>query len=194
MSNLLSSKGYVNASAPFSLTEYPAMYKNPNYLPWGFKQYVDFSVINECNTSCQLPIFWQDDGTIQPIMGHDSCYKSNFDQYGDMDAFGLHPAWQHQLSKFASVQDCLHEWKPSVMDKLTTFSCMTITALDIDAIRVDKSTQLTINGLTAWASATHACTTNLGKKNFYITGEVTGSDTFGSLYLSVTISLTIDTN
>ncbi|KAG1786537.1 glycoside hydrolase [Suillus plorans] len=119
-----------------------------------------------------------------PVMGHDGCYKSDFDQYGDMDAFGLH----------LPGSDRLHEWKPSVMDKLTTFSCMTTPALDIDAICVDKSTQLTVDGLTAWASATRACATNLGKKNFYITSEVTGSDTFGSLYLSVTISLTTDTN
>jgi alpha-1,3-glucan synthase len=102
-----------------------------------------------------------------------------------MEAFGVHPDWQRELSKFASVQDRLREWKPTVMDKLTTFSCMTITALDIDAIRVDKSTQLTVGGMTDWATATRACATNLGKKNFYITGEVTGGDTFGSLYMSV---------
>ncbi|KAG1859045.1 glycoside hydrolase family 13/glycosyltransferase family 5 protein [Suillus tomentosus] len=183
MSDLLGFEGYINASAPFSLTEYPAIYKHPNYLPWGFEQYADFSIINERNTSCQLPVFWQDDGTIQLVTGHDGCYESDLDQYGDMDAFGIHPTWQRQLSKFASVQDRLREWKPSVMNKLTTFSCMAITALDIDAIRVDKSTQLTVDGLTAWASATRACATNLGKKNFYITGEVTGGDTFGSLYL-----------
>jgi hypothetical protein len=111
-----------------------------------------------------------------------------------MEAFGVHPDWQRQLSKFASVQDRLREWKPSVMQKLTTFSCMTITALDIDAIRVDKSTQVTVDGMTAWATATRACATNLGKKNFYITGEVTGGDTFGSLYMSVAILLYTDLN
>ncbi|KAG2151025.1 glycoside hydrolase family 13/glycosyltransferase family 5 protein [Suillus bovinus] len=182
--DILHARGiYVNSSAPFSLAEYPTVYKNPRYIPWGFEQYVDFSLINERNTSCELPVFWQDDGIIQPVTGNDGCYESDFDQYGDMDAFGMHPAWQRQLSKFASVQDRLREWKPSVLNKLTTFSCMTITALDIDAIRVDKSTQLTVDGLTAWASATRACASNLGKKNFYITGEVTGGDTFGSLYL-----------
>jgi len=111
--------------------------------------------------------------------------ESDFDQYGDMEAFGVHPDWQRQLSKFASVQDRLREWKPSVMSKLTVFSCMAITALDIDGIRVDKSTQLTVDGMTAWATATRKCAVNLGKNNFYITGEVTGGDTFGSLYLSV---------
>lgn len=139
---------------------------------------------NTWNSSCQLPTFWQDDGTIQPESS-DGCYASDFDQYGDMEAFGVHPDWQRQLSKFASVQDRLREWSPTVMQKLEVFACMVITALDVDAIRVDKSTQLTVDGMTTWAAATRACATNLGKKNFFIGGEVTGGDTFGSLYLYV---------
>ena len=111
------------------------------------------------------------------------CLSSDFDQYGDVEAFGVHPDWQRQLSKFASVQDRLREWKPEVMEKLTVFSCMAIKALDIDAIRVDKATQLTVDALAIWSSRTRACTTALGKENFLITGEVTGGDTFGSLYM-----------
>ena len=52
--------------------------------------------------------------------------------------------WQRQLSKFTSVQDRLREWKPSVMAKLQFFACMAIQALDVDAIRIDKSTQVTV--------------------------------------------------
>ncbi|KAH7889233.1 glycoside hydrolase family 13/glycosyltransferase family 5 protein [Phlebopus sp. FC_14] len=182
LSDLLGFDGYLNVSAPFSINEYNVEYKNPNYIPWGFTEYADFSVINQRNTSCQLPMFWQDDGTIQSVQSN-GCYESDFDQYGDMEAFGVHPDWQRQLSKFASVQDRLREWRPSVMAKLQVFSCMVITALDIDAIRVDKSTQVTVEGMTAWAIATRSCAYNLGKKNFYITGEVTGGDIFGSLYL-----------
>lgn len=100
-----------------------------------------------------------------------------------MEAFGVHPDWQRQLSKFASVQDRLREWKSEVMAKLKTFSCMAITALDIDAIRIDKSTQVTVDALAEWASSTRACAKALGKNNFYIPGEVTGGDTFGSIYL-----------
>lgn len=95
----------------------------------------------------------------------------------------MHPDWQRQLAKFASVQDRLREWKSEVMEKLTVFSCMAITALDFDAIRVDKATQVTVDALATWASTTRACANKLGKKNFFITGEVTGGDTFGSLYL-----------
>lgn len=100
-----------------------------------------------------------------------------------MEAFGVHPDWQRQLSKFASVQDRLREWKPSVMDKLTAFSCLAITALDIDAIRIDKATQVTVDALATWASSTRNCANKLGKNNFFIPGEVTGGNTFGSLYM-----------
>jgi alpha-1,3-glucan synthase len=111
------------------------------------------------------------------------CLESDFDQYGDMEAFGVHPDWQRQLAKFASVQDRLREWKPSVMQKLTNFACMVIEALDLDAIRLDKSTQVTVDGLSNWTSAARDCATKVGKHNFLITGEVTGGDTFGALYM-----------
>ena len=68
------------------------------------------------------------------------------------------------------------------MAKLQVFACMAIQALDIDAIRIDKSTQVTVDALSEWAAAARKCATSFGKKNFYITGEVTGGDTFGSLY------------
>lgn len=68
------------------------------------------------------------------------------------------------------------------MAKLKVFGCMTIQALDIDAIRIDKATQVTVDALSQWTAATRQCATKLGKKNFYITGEVTGGDTFGALY------------
>ena len=99
-----------------------------------------------------------------------------------MEAFGVHADWQRQLSKFASVQDRLREWNPDVMAKLTTFSCMAIQALDFDGIRIDKSTQMTVDGLVQWTSTTRSCAAALGKDNFLIVGEVTGGDYFGALY------------
>ncbi|EJF65933.1 glycoside hydrolase family 13 and glycosyltransferase family 5 protein [Dichomitus squalens] len=182
MADLVGFKGFLNESTPFSLNEYDAVWKDPLYTPWGFQEYKDFAVNNAWNDSCQLPTFWGDDGTIQNIGWTTGCRESDFDQYGDMEAFGVHPDWQRQLAKFASVQDRLREWKPEVMAKLKTFSCMAITALDIDAIRIDKSTQVTVDALAEWASSTRACAAALNKTNFYIPGEVTGGDTFGSLY------------
>jgi hypothetical protein len=99
-----------------------------------------------------------------------------------MGAFGVHPDRQCQLAKFASIQDRLREWNPDVMSRLATFSCMAIAALDFDAIRVDKATQVTVDALATSASTTRACAAALGINNF-ITGEVTGGDTFGALYL-----------
>lgn len=130
-----------------------------------------------------MPVFWNEDGSSQDIGWKTGCRASDFDQYGDMEAFGVHPDWQRQLSKFASVQDRLREWKSDVMARLKNFSCMAITALDIDAIRIDKATQVTVDALAEWASSTRACANALGKTNFYIPGEVTGGDTFGSLYM-----------
>ena len=136
---------------------------------------------NVRNLSCQMPTFWQDDGTIVQVSAN-GCMASDFDQYGDMEAFGVHPDWQRELSKFASVQDRLREWNPAVMDKIKVFSCLVIKALDIDAIRIDKATQVTVDALTEWTSSTRACAAQFNKTNFFITGEVTGGDTFGSIY------------
>jgi alpha-1,3-glucan synthase len=141
-----------------------------------------FQISNERNASCELPKFWQDDGTVVKVQTN-GCMNSEFDQYGDMEAFGVHPDWERQLSKFASVQDRLREWQPNVMKKIQKFSCMAIKALDIDAIRIDKATQVTVDALASWASNTRACAAQVGKNNFFIPGEVTGGDRFGSLYM-----------
>src|ERR1700716_928118 len=98
---------------------------------------------NARNSSCVLPQFWNNDGTVITLQTN-GCLESDFDQYGDTEAFGVHPDWHRQLSKFASVQDRLREWKPGVMNKLKVFACMAIQALDVDAIRIDKSTQVTV--------------------------------------------------
>lgn len=139
-------------------------------------------VNNVWNSTCQLPTFWVNDGSQEDLQWPGGCMESDLDQYGDMEAFGVHPDWQRQLSKFASVQDRLREWRPEVMAKLQNFACMAITALDFDAIRIDKSTQVTVDALATWATAARQCALNLGKKNFLITGEVTGGDYFGALY------------
>ncbi|KAJ3818641.1 glycoside hydrolase family 13 and glycosyltransferase family 5 protein [Lentinula raphanica] len=187
MSDLIGFKGFLNTTAPFTLAEYEAEYLNPSYIPWNFTDYKDFEISNTRNTSCVLPQFWNDDGTLlanvssqAPLPG---CLESDFDQYGSIEAFGVFPDWQRQLSKFAGVQDRLREWKPGMIDKLTKFSCMVIQALDIDAIRVDKSLQVTVDALAEWSKGTRECAKGVGKGNFYVAGEVTGGDTFGALYL-----------
>ncbi|KAF9265419.1 glycoside hydrolase family 13/glycosyltransferase family 5 protein [Marasmius fiardii PR-910] len=182
MGDLIGFEGFLNTSTPFSLNEHNAVWKNPRYVPWNFTEYRDFTIDNRRNDSCQMPQFWIDSGVQISIKTH-GCMQSDFNQYGDTEAFGVHPDWQRQLAKFASVQDRLREWKPEVMARLQKFVCMAIKALDIDAIRIDKATQVTLDALASWSRSTRVCATDLGKRNFFIPGEVTGGNTFGSLYI-----------
>lgn len=182
MGDMIAFEGFLNASTPFSINEYNAVWKKPRYSPWGIEEYIDFKIKNTYNSSCTLPVMWNDAGEMVDIK-QQGCYASEFDQYGDMEAFGVHPDWNRQLSKFASVQDRLREWNSDVRDKIQVFSCIAIKALDFDAIRIDKATQVTVDALADWSSHTRACAKALGKTNFMIVGEVTGGDTFGSLYL-----------
>jgi alpha-1,3-glucan synthase len=71
------------------------------------------------------------------------------------------------------------------MDRLIKFSCLAIKALDFDAIRIDKSTQVTVDAMAIWSAGVRKCAAEMGKNNFFINGEVTGGNTFGALYMSV---------
>ncbi|KAF8522241.1 glycoside hydrolase family 13 and glycosyltransferase family 5 protein [Hysterangium stoloniferum] len=185
MADYVGFAGHLNVSTPFSTDQYQTQWKLPRYAPWGLNTYPDFDISNTWNSSCRLPVLWQEDGTEvdQSTISFSGCYTSEFDQFGDMEAFGVHPDWQRQLSKFASVQDRLREWDPNVMQKIKKYSCLTIKALDIDGIRVDKATQITVDALASWTASTKACAAAVGKNNFFVVGEVTGGDTFGSLYI-----------
>ncbi|QRW14378.1 alpha-1,3-glucan synthase [Ceratobasidium sp. AG-Ba] len=182
MGDMIGFEGHLNTSTPFSIDEYNTVWKKPRYSPWSIEEYPDFKISNDYNSTCTLPVMWEDSGEIVSI-DKVGCYASEFDQYGDMEAFGVHPDWNRQLSKFASVQDRLREWNEGVRSKIQVFSCLAIKALDIDAIRIDKATQVTVDALADWATHTRACAKALGKNNFFIVGEVTGGDTFGALYL-----------
>jgi alpha-1,3-glucan synthase len=97
---------------------------------------------------------------------------SEFDHYGDTEAFGVFPDWQRQLSKFASVQDRLREWNPTVGDKIKHFACLVISMLDVDALRVDKATQVTVDYLAEWGQSIHECAQQYGKSNFTLLGRL----------------------
>jgi len=55
--------------------------------------------------------------------------------------------------------------------------------LDIDGFRIDKATQVTVDALADFGDNVRSCARSLGKENFLVTGEITGGDTFGSIYL-----------
>lgn len=113
------------------------------------------------------PRFWNETGFQLNESSRDQfkgCYISDFDQYGDTEAYGVHPDYQRQITKFASVQDRLREWVPSVRRRLEVFSCMTITQLDIDGFRIDKAAQVTTGALGNFSAAIRECAAKVGKK------------------------------
>ncbi|KAJ5420316.1 hypothetical protein N7465_002835 [Penicillium sp. CMV-2018d] len=180
MGDLMGFEGHLNTSTPFSEKEYHTLWKTD-------RQYKDFSIgTGDYNATCDYPRFWFEDGF--PVNESETsalvgCYNSDFDQYGDIEAFGVWPDWKRQLAKFASVQDRLREWNPSVRARLIRHSCMIIHSLDIDGFRYDKATQATVDALGDMSAAYRECARAVGKKNFFITGEITGGNDFGSIYL-----------
>jgi alpha-1,3-glucan synthase len=179
MSDLIGFEGYMNASTPFLTTEHQVQWKSD-------RQYLDFAFGNEYNETCEYPRFYNETG--YPV-GEDvtsqlvGCFNSEFDQYGDVEAFGVFPDWQRELAKFASVQDRLREWLPSVREKIQRHSCIVIASLDIDGFRFDKATQVTVDAQGSFGNYIRECAAAHGKENFFMPGEITGGNTFGSIYL-----------
>ena len=179
LSDLIGFDGYLNTTTPFAVDEHHVQYKSG-------RQYQDFSFGNTYNTTCDYPRFWNETGFLVEQYVTDQlhgCYDSEFDQYGDTEAFGVFPDWRRQLSKFASVQDRLREWHDPVRQKLENFYCMLIAQLDIDGYRYDKATQSTVDALGDMNAAMRRCARRYGKDNFFIPGEITGGNTFGSIYV-----------
>ncbi|PWY72970.1 alpha-1,3-glucan synthase, partial [Aspergillus heteromorphus CBS 117.55] len=143
MGDLIGFDGYLNTTAPFTVKEHQVVWKSE-------RQYVDFRFGNDYNDTCDYPRFWFENG--YPV-------QDDFDQYGD-------------LAKFASVQDRLREWHPSVRERLIRHSCMIIYSLDIDGFRYDKATQSTVDALGDMSSAYRECAR-----------AITGGNTFGAIYL-----------
>jgi alpha-1,3-glucan synthase len=55
--------------------------------------------------------------------------------------------------------------------------------LDIDGFRFDKATQVTVDAQAEFGDYIRQCARSLGKENFFMPGEITGGNTFGSIYL-----------
>lgn len=181
MGDLIGFKGYLNVSAPFVPEhEHEALWKTS-------RRYMDWDIGTKYNTTCAgLPRFYWDNGTEAGNAVYDTfggCYDGDFDQYGDTEAFGVYPDYRRQVTKFASVQDRLREWVPDVLDRLSHFSCLAIQMLDIDGFRYDKATQVTVDAEASFSAHLRKCARAVGKDNFFLTGEITGGNTMGSIYL-----------
>ena len=176
MSDLIGFEGFLNASTPFRTEEHKVQWKSA-------RRYPDFDIGNEYLETCAYPQFWNATGTRIRPAELKGCYNSDFDQYGDIEAFGVFPDWSRQLAKFASVQDRLREWKPSVAARIEHFSCMTIKMLDIDGFRIDKAVQVTVDAQASFSTAMRECARTVGKSNFVVFGEITSGNNLGSIYL-----------
>ncbi|KAJ5902211.1 hypothetical protein N7495_002739 [Penicillium taxi] len=179
MSNLIGFKGHLNDSADFNAHEYEVEWVTD-------RQYADFNFGNDYNETCNYPKFWNETGyplTTDGVQNLKGCYNSDFDQHGELEAFGNFPDWQRQLTKFASVQDRLREWHKPVRDVITRHSCFQIASLDIDGFRFDKSVQATLEPLSEMLNVYRECAKKYNKNNFFLPGEITSGDRFGSLYL-----------
>lgn len=202
MGDLLGFEGYLNSSAPFKPAEHQVLWKSD-------RQYLDFHIgETKYNETCDFPPFWDETGW--PVAANvtaqfKGCYDSEFDQvsstaevgfgdqprgeadiafkFGDTEAFGVFPNYRRQLTKFASVQDRLREWVPSVRAKISHFSCMAIMMLDIDGFRFDKATQVTTVATSQFADDLRKCAAQVNKTNFFFAGEITGGNNFGAIYL-----------
>lgn len=181
MSNLIGFDGYPNVSAPWSFKEHNVLWKSD-------RRYHDYVVNNTWEEVCPYPYprFWNqsgiryDDGNTRAMAG---CRDSEFDQYGEVTAFGDYPEWRKQLSKFASVQDRLREWNPEVRKKIELYSCMQISMLDIDGFRMDKAMQITVDAQGSFAAAMRDCARRHGKNNFFIPGEIVNGNTNAAIYI-----------
>jgi alpha-1,3-glucan synthase len=77
MGDLIGFEGFLNSSVPFSTKEHEVLYRDPS------RQYSDFKIGNNYNTSCEYPRFWLETGF---LVGSDvtdqltGCYDSDFDQ------------------------------------------------------------------------------------------------------------------
>ncbi|KAK4155658.1 family 5 putative glycoside hydrolase family 13/Glycosyltransferase [Chaetomidium leptoderma] len=177
MGDLIGFEGYLNTTTPFSFTEHNAVWKSS-------RRYWDFP-LGDDSVACEYPRFWDEHGKLEgeDVMSHmTTCRTSDFDQYGDVESFGRYPEWQKQLSKFGFVQDRLREWRPSVLDKIKLFSCMTIASLDIDGFRIDKALTITVDAQAEWSEHMRSCARRFNKTNFFIPGEIVGGNALGALY------------
>ncbi|WAQ90638.1 hypothetical protein PtA15_13A37 [Puccinia triticina] len=184
LSDFLEFKGNSGKAAPFNLHGYEVEYKTTVQKPWNINQYAEFQFTNSRDQSCRLPKFYNPNGTdVLPPADWDGCYAGDFNQFGDSSPAGKAPGWQDQLTKYSGVQDRLRDWDSGVAAKLEKLACMTVKALDMDALRVDKATQQTLEFMGKWGGALRTCAKDLGKNNFFITGEISDGNTFGSLYI-----------
>lgn len=67
--------------------------------------------------------------------------------------------------------------------KLKVFSCLTIRMLDIDGFRIDKALTTNVDAQADWSEYIRGCAKAVGKKNFFIPGEIVSANTEAAVYI-----------
>lgn len=95
MSDLLGFEGFLNESTPFNAKEYDFVWKDT-------PRYHDFEPGNEWLDKCDYPRFWDPMGKLQTNLTTTlvGCRDSDFNQYGEVAAFGDYPEWMKQITKY----------------------------------------------------------------------------------------------
>lgn len=177
MGDLIGFVGHENTTAPFQWQEYDYFWKSD-------RRYLDFAPGDAVNTTCEYPRYWGKDGYPLPNITADEaqCRQSEFSLYGDLPFGGDPPVWENQLSKYDSVQDRLREWRSDVLDKIKHLSCLQIAMLDLDGFRMDKALQTSVDSLAEFSQYQRECARKYGKENFFVFGEVVGTDALSNVY------------
>ena len=180
MGDLLGYGGaYTNATVEFAFGEYDYIWKDPE------RRYHDFQPSNDWDPTCQPPPFWEQNGylEIQSVLDQwIGCRDSEFDMYGDIKGTGAYPSYINQVSRFASVQDRLREWRPDVLEKINVMSCIQVQMLDLDGFRMDKGVQTTLDAMAEFSTYQRQCAQRLGKDNFLMVGEVVADPKLAANY------------
>ena len=103
MGDLIGFEGYLNVSTPFNRKEHNALWK-------GDRRYNDFAFGNDELPSCDYPRFYGDDGKLVLNLSSElvGCRDSEFDQYGEVAAFGIYPEWYVCILKFFFLLLVIH--------------------------------------------------------------------------------------
>lgn len=101
LGDLIGFEGYLNVSTPFNRREHNALWK-------GDRRYNDFAFGNNELPYCEYPRFYGDDGKQVLNLSTElvGCRDSEFDQYGEVAAFGIYPEWYVYLLDWLSLGSC----------------------------------------------------------------------------------------
>ncbi|HEU4590169.1 MAG TPA: alpha-amylase family glycosyl hydrolase [Steroidobacteraceae bacterium] len=104
---------------------------------------------------------------------------------GSLDAGAIDdPHAEHKRTDFSNLRDFELD-APGVLDTLARCYKYWISALDIDAMRIDTLKHVSLEDARNFCGSIKEFATNLGKSNFFLVGEIAGGTYNEDLYLDV---------